>query len=159
MASRQKILVSLRFRHPSISASELIKRVGLKPAVAHEKGTRRSTVGGKVRTNPQAYCSFPIRVASLKFPSRALEKGIAILERDETYWNAFLSSGGSMDFFIGIFVDSNIGWTISNDLLASMAKWKIDLGLDIYGPEKDIEKKKKLREAIERRKKLKPEVG
>ena len=81
MASRQKILVDLRFRHPSISASELIERVGLEPAVAYEKGTRRSTVGGKVRTNPQVYCSFPIRVASLKFPSKALKRGIAILER------------------------------------------------------------------------------
>jgi hypothetical protein len=148
MASGEAIKLSLRVRHPSIRACELVKRVGLTPRVARDKGTKTLIVGGKVRTNDHTYCCFPIRVASIQDAPKALAKGVAILEREEEFWTEFLSTGGSIEYFVGVFVDSHIGLTVSRDLAARMAKWKIDLALDIYGPDKDIEKKKKLREKM-----------
>jgi hypothetical protein len=134
MSQKGTIHVALRFRHPSLAASRITEQVGLKPSVAHERGTKVTIVGGERRPNELNYCSFDLSGwKSREVATEAIAKGIRILDRNETFWIEFLATGGSIDYFIGIHTKSNYGWVIPNGLLSGMAKWKIDLGIDFYG--------------------------
>lgn len=128
------VTVSLRFRHPNLAASTIVDQFGRKASVAHDRGTRVMIVGGKRRTNELTYCSFCLcDWKSREVATKAVAKGIRILDRNESFWREFLATGGSIDYFIGISTKSNYGWGFASDLLAGMAKWKIDLGLDFFG--------------------------
>ena len=48
----------------------------------------------------------------------------------------FTSKNGSIEFFIGLFVDANSGIVLDTDLIKRLADLKIGLGFDIYPPEK-----------------------
>ncbi len=80
------------------------------------------------------YCSFLLcDWKSREVATKAVAKGIRILDRNEKFWREFLDTGGSIDYFIGISANSNYGWGFNSDELAGMAKWKIELSLDFYG--------------------------
>lgn len=130
-SSKREIKISLRLRHPSLPASRLIEQVGLEPFGLHDVGATPVT-SGKAVPWAETYCSFPLNVPSVEDANTALAEGIDILERAEGFWMDFLATGGSIDYFVGIFVEPHVGWTIDPDLIARMGKWKIALGLDIY---------------------------
>ena len=138
MGSGPAIKVNLRLRHPSISASQLIEQIALKPSVARDRGTKQVTVGGVPRTNTMTYCSFPLGIVSVEAVSEVFSESLRIIERAEAFWSEFLATGGSIDYFVGIFVVSNVGLTLDSDVLARMGRWKIDLGLDVYARERNV---------------------
>jgi hypothetical protein len=128
------VTVSLRFWHPNLAGSTIVDQFGLKPFVARDRGAKVTIVGGKRQTNELTYCSFSLcGWKSREAATKAVAKGIRILDRNEKFWREFLATGGSIEYFIGVSTNSNYGWTIPSELLPGMAKWKIDVGLDLYG--------------------------
>ena len=51
------------------------------------------------------------------------------------FFHRIRSQGGTVEFFVGWFFDGNSGDVFDCDLLARMADLKIDLSLDVYGPD------------------------
>ncbi|HTZ79045.1 MAG TPA: hypothetical protein VMC10_14105 [Stellaceae bacterium] len=45
----------------------------------------------------------------------------------------FVDDGGELSFFIGWFVDGNVGATLGVELLKALADLRISLELDVYG--------------------------
>jgi hypothetical protein len=52
-----------------------------------------------------------------------------------SFFHGIRSQGGTIEFFVGWFFDGQSGDVLDCDLLARMADLKIDLSLDVYGPE------------------------
>ena len=44
--------------------------------------------------------------------------------------------GAPRNFFIAVFIDANSGLVFDSGLLTKLAKLKIELGLDLYPPDK-----------------------
>jgi hypothetical protein len=51
------------------------------------------------------------------------------------FFQRIRSQGGTIEFFVGWFFDGDSGDVFDCDLLARMADLKIDLSLNVYGPE------------------------
>jgi hypothetical protein len=51
------------------------------------------------------------------------------------FFHEIRSQGGTIELFVGWFFDGQSGDVFDYDLLARMADLKIDLSLDVYGPE------------------------
>jgi hypothetical protein len=51
------------------------------------------------------------------------------------FLHGFRSQGGTIELFVGWFLDGPSGDVFDCDLLARLADLKIDLSLDIYGPD------------------------
>ena len=47
-------------------------------------------------------------------------------------------SGGKLDFFIGLGIDANAGLTLNVELLGKLSDLCIEVGSDIYPPDKEI---------------------
>jgi hypothetical protein len=51
------------------------------------------------------------------------------------FFHEIRSQGGTIELFVGWFLDGQSGDVFDCDLLAQIADLKIDLSLDVYGPE------------------------
>lgn len=111
--------VSLRLRHPSMTAFEINKHIGLKPRSEHTVGEdrvavfskRREKIGGQYKNT---FCSYPLKdISSAAELAWAIEDNLDYLLERRQFWDSFMSSGGSADYFVGIFVYSNFGETLN----------------------------------------------
>jgi hypothetical protein len=128
--------LSFRVHHPSADLSALADRIGdafgMDPEVLwrHGEPYPQAKPAGQVRRG--SYCVVPFAddegtvVAALGGALNALAPLRAELA-------AIVASGGALDFFIGLFVDSMMGATLSPVLLARLADAQIALDFDIYG--------------------------
>ncbi len=130
-------MVELSFRvyHPSTTAAEISARLGWEPQVAWSAGDRWPGSDGKapLRFREETYCVFALPVRSKEDCFQEIDEVLNRLDSSSQFWREFLVTDGSFDFFVGIFASRNFGLTISSNVIARMAEWQIELGLDFYG--------------------------
>jgi hypothetical protein len=80
------------------------------------------------------------RSARGRWPGNPLVEKISALadkmEPHRKFLSRFRSQGGRAEFFVGWYFVGNSGDVLSSDLMARLAKLKIDLSLDIYPPDR-----------------------
>jgi hypothetical protein len=113
---------------------QICNHLGLQARIKRKVGERRQTPAGTVVSgvNKESDCVFdlaPPRGCELE---RFINRCNKALEPHKRFLRRISSTGGSAEYFIGMFLDSNHGVVFSPDLLAQLATLQITLSLDLY---------------------------
>jgi len=134
-----KYSVSLRVSHPTVNPDTITQKLGLQPFRKWMAGEARSTPKGtKLKgINRETFWAAELhRGKSLLSQKMALEDFLAEqlvrLKKVEKYFRHIRTTGGRIEFFVGLFCEKNMGAEVPSSLLAAMGKLGIDLSLDIY---------------------------
>lgn len=128
--------VSLRLTHPTINAAEIQEHLQLSPRFSKSVGDKNKSPSGRdlVGTNKQTFCTFEL--SSGDDSKLALESELSHwtqeLSKCKAFLNQFQKSGGTIEYFIGVFLDGNSGVVFSPQEMNSMQELGIGISLDIY---------------------------
>lgn len=126
--------ISLRITHPSMDPDDISGQLGLSPFRKWKAGSQRTTPTGKPLTGiyKETYCVFDLEEKS----AGDLESTLYTLTKQFRSFEHFLkkvrSTGGSIEYFIGLFVKKNTGLVLESSLMAQLVNMGIDLSFDIY---------------------------
>jgi hypothetical protein len=112
--------------------------LGMKPQFQWKAGDRRTTPKGQPLEGVNAltyWCSEGIEGQGFDLAD-SLGSHLLTLEDCKSFLTGFVSTGGSIDIFVGWFTDGlNTGATLDWKLLKRLSALQIDLDLDVYGSE------------------------
>ncbi|MDR3458390.1 MAG: DUF4279 domain-containing protein [Verrucomicrobiae bacterium] len=127
--------ISLRIVHPAMDPQVFTETLGLQPRIVQKFGDRRSTPTGTLLEGhyQRSYWSSSfIPPDDSDLPS-FLAKTVENLRPHRAFFCHIRDTGGSVEFFVGLFTDGvNIGATLPYALLSDLGDMGIDLSLDIY---------------------------
>ena len=117
-----------------MSASLITKGIGVSPDISWTVGERRISQKGELLegTNQDTYWSCALDEIAGQDLYDSLLDNLTYLHDLKPFFKDFNGSGGYTEYFVGIFVDENVGVTIDQRLVRLMSSLKIALALDIY---------------------------
>lgn len=135
--------VSVRLRHDTLNLSEISESIStFFPQIVSKKlvnvGEQRTTSKGEKLEGAyhDSVFSFSFSEEATSSDSRDLEAVISDiltkLENCKDVLNEFSDDGGSIELFVGLFIDANSGISLSRDLIKNLANMNIEIGFDIY---------------------------
>ncbi len=134
--------ISLRITHPSMDPEYISKQLSLKPFRKWKAGSQRTTPSGKrlTGTYKDTYCVFDLDEKI----GDDLESTLGTLTRKFYAHKHFLkkvqSTGGNIEYFIGLFVNKNTGLVLDRRLMIQLTELGIDLSFDIYSDQTSTKK-------------------
>jgi hypothetical protein len=126
--------ISLRITHPNMDPEDISGQLGLSPFRKWKAGSQRTTPTGKQLpgTYKETYCVFDLDEKS----DGELESTLCTLTKQfrslKHFFKKVRSTGGSIEYFIGLFVEKNTGIELDGNLMAQLVNLGIDLSFDIY---------------------------
>jgi hypothetical protein len=128
--------LSLRAWHPRLTAAKVCQLIDLRPVISRSVGERRATPkGGLLQgVNSSTYCTFELAKGSDSRLPLALRDSNARLISRTRQIRGFLKSGGTLEYFIGIFTEGNSGLVLEPELIKQVGSLNIRLAFDIYPP-------------------------
>jgi hypothetical protein len=131
--------LSLRARHDAMPAGLIIDAIGLPPRVHATAGQERHyTRTGK--TGPRSrktYAVFQLGKGSAEGLVPCMEQALEHLEARRSGLAPLTEAGVVLEFFVGVFLEGNEGIIFDPGLLRRLGAMEIELGLDIYGPDRE----------------------
>lgn len=126
--------LSFRVRHPTLKAIEIQDSLSLIPEVSHSVGERRRTPTGAALDGlyKETYCTFKKSKGPDSQLDSELERCNAALSKHKSFLSKIKDSGGRLEYFVGLFLDGNSGFSVTSDEMRQMQELGIDLSLDIY---------------------------
>jgi hypothetical protein len=126
--------LSLRLTHPSITPDQVQERLSLHAEVSNTAGLPRQTpkatlLGGSYKLN---YCSFLLMDGDSSDLSQCITKSARSMLAHQEFLSDYKKSGGTIEFFVGIFLRGNGGLVLDSGNLAMLSFLGIDVALDIY---------------------------
>jgi len=139
--------VTLRVTHPAMDPQQICNGLGLRASLKQKVGEKRQTPAGTPLSGvyKDTFCTFDLA------PPQGCELEAFIkccnrrLESHRRFLNRISSTGGSAEYFIGMFLDSNHGVVFDPDVLAQLTKLQIGLSFDLYGRSNQERKTKQTR--------------
>ena len=141
MAAPYSYSVSLRIFHPSMDPGALTESLRLKPSNAWKAGELRRTPTGERLKGINRGSFWTARLVQKRYattPRRSLEAALASevkrLQKHRNLLRRIQKTGGRTELFVGIFGQNgfNFGGELNTDLMGSLTKLGLSLGLDIY---------------------------
>jgi hypothetical protein len=126
---------SLRAFHPEDDANKVVALFGLKPKIMQSVGDARQNPSGAHLDGryTRTYVSFPLEVSKLSTVEAFIQEQLTqSYLADEEKLQAFVTSSGRIEFFLGVFCREMCGIDLAVDLLSPLVKRRISLALDIY---------------------------
>ena len=130
--------VSLRIWHPKLTAEEISDELQLEPCLTQTVGQKMKTPKGDLLEN---ICSetFWLHKFIASSPILNLEDFLNeitnLLSYKSNFLNLVTSTGGRSELFCGIFLNTNMGVDLDNQLMKKITDLSLSVGLDIYIPE------------------------
>jgi hypothetical protein len=119
-----------------MSPEKISLALGIKPQFQWMAGELRTTPKGDQLKGINGFtywCSEGVEGRGFDLAD-SLSSHLLVLEENRPFLTEFVSTGGSIDYFIAWFTDGlNNGVTLDWQLLKRLAVLQIDLGLDVYG--------------------------
>jgi len=138
MKTRFLFSASLRLRHPSMGAAEIVSIFGREPKVAQSAHEPRMTRTGKVLPGRYecTYVVFPLDIDGYDFPDEFLSAHLADAgSAEQLAIRRAVGAGCSVQYFFGISCPGNSGFELSASLIEAVQKSSVSLSFDIYGHE------------------------
>lgn len=133
--------VSFRVTHPALDAKGICDSLGMAPSRSWSVGERRRTPkGGELEEfYKQTYCCFELGAGIQSSTQSHLDDFLREVNKRVRTKSEFLEqlvrSGGTAEYFVGLFGDKNFGLVLEPDLLCELSELAIALSMDIYpGP-------------------------
>jgi len=128
--------LSLRLRHSTDPLEGCTEQLGLEPL--------RQWSVGEPRTSPRAdplpgvwqdsYWTAPLEVMEGETLEESLDRVICWLETHAAYLEPHRQSGGSVEIFVGFFLEAfNAGFSLAPEPMSRFARLGITLDFDVYG--------------------------
>jgi hypothetical protein len=130
--------VSLRANHPTMDLNFLSDVLGMERRYGWANGAESVTPKGRSLgwTRDQSYWSARITVKETSSEEQQLEdvlnKSLELLEQHEGKLREFISAGGSLNYFIGLYGSNNFGLIFTPKLLNRFATAGVEIQLDVY---------------------------
>ena len=127
--------LSLRIKHPHMDPNIICEQLGLDAKHKWKCGDQRRTPKGDMLNGKyqETYCNFQLAhksdVALLYLISDTNLK----LKNHADFLENLRSSGGVLEYFVGMYFDKCSGEIFDFKILGELAELKIDLSLDLYG--------------------------
>jgi hypothetical protein len=128
--------VSLHVSHPDIDPDLISQELGLQP-------THRPTCRGEAKTAPNgtprdgywefSHWSHRFEIVQDGELVTFLQHLAATLEPHREFLRGLEEDGGVVEFFVGIFTDTNCDQILPFDLMGKLADLRVNLRLDLYG--------------------------
>ena len=139
---KQSHSVTLRICHPSIDPAEISDTLGLSPIGAWKAGGPRLTPRGRalgLARHSFWYCNVAKSGESGEDLASDVARLTAQLEPHAAFFHRIRSEGGSVEFFIGWFIEGMAGEEFGYELLARLGRLQIDLSFDLYGSDDEAD--------------------
>ena len=126
--------ISFRIFHPTLDPDLIIKKLEMNPKYKWKVGTQRKTPKGKPLKGVynESYCSFELKDTQNVGLVEFLKKNNELLYTHKSFFNKLTFTGGDIEYFIGLYADSNFGEVFDIELLKQLADLNIKLSLDFY---------------------------
>ena len=131
----ERYSVSLRIWHPSADPSDLTAALGIEPDRCWRSGDARTTSKGRILEGFRENTYWVARVlesAPESYLADALQALVGQFSRHKGFFRKVRSEGGKVEFFVGWYIERNIGDEFDISLLAGLADLGVNLSLDIY---------------------------
>ena len=135
-AQPYRFKVSLRLVHPSADLSHCSREFGLEPSRQWRAGDARTTPRGRPLegVRGESYWTAPLDTSPHKNIADSLSHIASWLKEHSAFMANHARSGGSVELFIGFFLESfNTGFDLSPGLLAEFGALGVGLDFDMYG--------------------------
>jgi hypothetical protein len=121
---------------------DISTQLRLRPSRKWKAGSRRTTPTGKqlAGTNNETYCVFDLDAKTRDNLYSTLCTGVKKLLAFKPVLQEIRSTGGTIEFFVGLFVKINTGIVLDRSLMAQLTELGIDLSLDIYSERQSTKK-------------------
>ncbi len=126
--------MSLRVIHPSMDPRLICNRLGLQASLKQKVGEKRQTPAGTPLSGvyKETFCVFDLTASRGYKLEQHIIRCNKALEPHKRFLSRIASTGGSAEYFIGVYLDSNHGVVLSPEVLAQLSKLRISLSLDLY---------------------------
>ena len=126
--------LAIRIRHPAIDPAEITSVLGREPDYCYKVGESRKTPKGNELEgkNKESFWYCDVEVGNSENLVTIIKSTNQMFIGHERFIAKLLQSGGVVEYFIGVFVDNNTGFTLERDLLEECANLNINLAFDIY---------------------------
>lgn len=126
--------IALRISHPNMDPEDISTQLHLSPSRKWKAGTPRTTPAGKrlAGTNRETYCVFDLDEQTSGDLVETLSAFTKKLLAFKPFLHKIQSTGGGIEYFVGLFVKKNAGITIDKSLMVQLLDLGIELSLDIY---------------------------
>jgi hypothetical protein len=137
---KRKFEIALRLRHPSMDPTEITLRLGINPSYCYRAGDPRVTPKGSALTgtNKESFWYADLPVEDAPSIADGLRISNASLVPHKIFLNSFVDDGGTVEYFIGWFIDGNSGEVLDWSLLKECAELKVAVQFDVYGPSESV---------------------
>lgn len=133
--------IALRVWHPAMDPHQITRALGMVPSYSCKVGEDRTTPKGTVLPgkNSQSYWHAPLSQIGVGEIAALIAKTNQQLVPAKQFMHELVASGGIIEYFIGWFVDSNVGEVLDWSLLEQCADLRIRLAFDVYGPDRQVQ--------------------
>lgn len=133
--------ISFRVRHPSHDPKDICDRLRLSPDRLWKSGEPRTTPKGELLEglNLESFVAHRLPDSPTASLADSIVDFLKHLRPHRAFLDEISDSGGSLSFFVGLFLDGNDhGETLRWDFLNSVTCLRISLELCIYSAEESI---------------------
>ena len=118
-----------------MNPQQICDRLGLQAQRMWKSGQDRVTPTGAPLSGvyKETYCTFNLACSREDELERFIKRSNKILKPHKRFLRHISSTGGSIEYFVGMYLDKNHGVILSPELLDELAKLQIALSLDLYG--------------------------
>lgn len=141
-----RYVVSLRVTHPAMDPQQICNGLGPQAKWKWKVGEKRQTPAGTPLSGvyKDTFCTFALAPPQGCELERFIKRCNKSLESHRRFLNRITSTGGSAEYFIGMFLDSNHGVVFAPEVLAQLTKLQIGLSFDLYcGSDQKSRKRKR----------------
>lgn len=126
--------VILLMRHPDIDPGEVTREFGLTPHVAFRKGCVRTLQNGKELpgVSRDSRWNHVYRFSMGRRVGEALAQIVTFLEGHKAFIKKLCLHGASFELYVQLPGTTNIGDSISWDLLRRMSQLRVSLGIEVF---------------------------
>jgi hypothetical protein len=129
-----RFTLSLRLTHPKYSAEEIEEKLKMNGRVTRSAGDLRKTPKGNLLdgVNKVTYCTFQLIEGDDSQLEDAFDNWNRRLFRYKEFLSGFIETGGTLEYFLGLFLNANSGFVLLKSQMRAMNELGIDLACDIY---------------------------
>jgi hypothetical protein len=131
-AARFKIIVLIR--HPDMDPNKISEELGLEPNAIFRAGDERTTPTGHVLSgrHTETRWNHIFRFQGTRELSSELENIVRVLAGHKSFFQKLSLQRGTLELYVQLPGDVNIGDAISWQILKDMADLRFSLGLEVF---------------------------
>jgi hypothetical protein len=129
-----KLMLSVRLRHPSIRAEEIINNIKCVPVIARTGGKNYITPLGKKtnRINKETYVVYDLPEVEHERLPEAIKAANIFLFRNINYFYEFKKRGGRCDYYITLDSENSYAFILEPELIMDCTKTGIEIGVEVF---------------------------